>query len=88
MAELSRIPTVIAHRMKVDFVTSMSYEFRSPLRGILANVEYLQTEEELPIRQADHINTIVRPLPSAHASTDPMLEFLWTNAAGHHQSCS
>lgn len=59
MAEVARIPALAAFRMKVDFVTSISHEFRSPLRGILANVEFLQEEEDMPVRQADHINTIV-----------------------------
>lgn len=59
MAEVSRIPALVAHRMKVDFVKSIAHEFRSPLRGVLANVDFLLTEEDMPIRQADHINTIV-----------------------------
>lgn len=58
MAEVSRLSALVASRMKVDFVSSISHELRSPLHGILASVEFLQEEENMPPMQADMINTI------------------------------
>jgi hypothetical protein len=59
MAEVARLSALVASRMKVDFVSSISHELRSPLHGILASVEFLQEEENMPPMQADMINTIV-----------------------------
>ena len=59
MAEVSRLAALVASRIKVDFVSSISHELRSPLHGILASVEFLQEEAGLPPLQADMINTIV-----------------------------
>ena len=59
MAEVSRLSALVAARMKVDFVSSISHELRSPLHGILASVEFLQGEESMPPMQVDMINTIV-----------------------------
>jgi signal transduction histidine kinase len=58
MAEVSRLSALVASRMKVDFVSSISHELRSPLHGILASVEFLQEEEDMPAMQADMISTI------------------------------
>lgn len=58
MAEVSRLSALVASRMKVDFVSSISHELRSPLHGILASVEFLQEDESIPALQMDMINTI------------------------------
>jgi signal transduction histidine kinase len=59
MVEVSRLSALVAARMKVDFVSSISHELRSPLHGILASVEFLQEEENMPPMQVDMIHTIV-----------------------------
>ncbi|KAJ5124167.1 uncharacterized protein N7515_007992 [Penicillium bovifimosum] len=43
MAEYSRVESLIADRQKGDFIGSISHELRSPLHGILAAVEFLNS---------------------------------------------
>ncbi|KAI2716246.1 hypothetical protein CBS147354_7046 [Penicillium roqueforti] len=43
MAEYSRIESLIADRQKGDFIGSISHELRSPLHGILAAAEFLNS---------------------------------------------
>jgi signal transduction histidine kinase len=69
MAEISRLLALVTSRKKVDFVSSVSHELRSPLHGILASVEFLKDEHELPEACFDLVNTIV----SAHSNTNVML---------------
>lgn len=59
MAEVSRLLALITSRKKVDFVSSVSHELRSPLHGILASVEFLKDERDLPETCSDLVNTIV-----------------------------
>jgi len=59
MAEVSRLSALDASLMKVDFISSISHELRSPLHGILASVELIQDEGNMSDMQADLVNTIV-----------------------------
>ncbi|KAJ5885056.1 hypothetical protein N7495_009566 [Penicillium taxi] len=43
MSEYSRVESLIADRQKGDFIGSISHELRSPLHGILAAAEFLNT---------------------------------------------
>ncbi|KAJ5593996.1 uncharacterized protein N7459_000204 [Penicillium hispanicum] len=43
MAECNRIESIISDRQKADFLGSISHELRSPLHGILAAAELLQS---------------------------------------------
>lgn len=43
MSESSRVESLIADRQKGDFIGSISHELRSPLHGILAAAEFLNT---------------------------------------------
>lgn len=43
MAEYSRVESLIADRQKGDFIGSISHELRSPLHGILAAAEFLNS---------------------------------------------
>jgi signal transduction histidine kinase len=43
MAELSRLESIIADRQKGDFIGSISHELRSPLHGILAAAEFMDS---------------------------------------------
>lgn len=45
MAEYSRIESLIADRQKGDFIGSISHELRSPLHGILAAAEFLNSTQ-------------------------------------------
>ena len=53
MVEISRLDSIMANKMKSDFISSISHEFRSPLHGILASAEFMhdtdldQTQDEL-----------------------------------------
>ncbi|KAM3078801.1 hypothetical protein ACMFMF_003733 [Clarireedia jacksonii] len=57
MVEISRLDAIIANRMKSDFISSISHEFRSPLHGILASADFLR-ESELDISQTEFVSTI------------------------------
>jgi signal transduction histidine kinase len=59
MAEVSRISALVASQLKVDFVSSISHELRSPLHGILASVEFLEEDSSMTAGQAEIVNTIV-----------------------------
>ncbi|KAJ5726307.1 uncharacterized protein N7483_007664 [Penicillium malachiteum] len=45
MAEYNRIESLIADRQKGDFIGSISHELRSPLHGILAAAEFLNSTQ-------------------------------------------
>lgn len=79
MAEISRLSALVAARMKVDFVSSISHELRSPLHGILASVEFLQEEENVPAMQVDMINTIHSCGKTLLDTIDHVLEFAKVN---------
>ena len=85
MAEVSRLTALVASRMKVDFVASISHELRSPLHGILASVEFLQ-DDTLSGMQAEMVNTIVRycSFLSCCLSLN-IIEFLWQNSFGYNK---
>lgn len=57
MAEVSRLNALVAAQMKLNFVSSISHELRSPLHGILASTEFLQ-DTNLNPPQADMVITI------------------------------
>ena len=57
MVEISRLDAIIASKMKSDFISSISHEFRSPLHGILASAEFLR-ESTLDASQIEFISTI------------------------------
>ena len=59
MAEVSRLSALVTSQLKVDFISSISHELRSPLHGILASVEFLEDDSDMTCKQADMINTIV-----------------------------
>lgn len=57
MTELSRIDAIALNRVKSDFISSISHEFRSPLHGILASADFLQ-ETDPTEAQFELISTI------------------------------
>jgi hypothetical protein len=57
LAEVSRLDALAATQMKVNFISSISHELRSPLHGVLASVEFLQ-DSKLDTMQTDMVNTI------------------------------
>lgn len=57
MAEVSRLSSQVLSKMKIDFISSISHELRSPLHGVLASVEYLR-ESDLDDFQIDMANNI------------------------------
>ncbi|KAG0652017.1 Hybrid signal transduction histidine kinase B [Hyphodiscus hymeniophilus] len=57
MVELSRLDAIISNKMKSDFISSISHEFRSPLHGILASAEFLR-DSVLDASQIELISTI------------------------------
>ncbi|KAH8663362.1 hypothetical protein BGZ60DRAFT_432527 [Tricladium varicosporioides] len=57
MVEISRLDAITANKVKSDFISSISHEFRSPLHGILASTEFLR-ESELNTSQLEFIGTI------------------------------
>ncbi|KAJ5288756.1 hypothetical protein N7478_001786 [Penicillium angulare] len=64
MVECSRVESLISDRHKADFLGSISHELRSPLHGILAAAEILQTTELNPYQGSlmDTINACGRTL--------------------------
>ncbi|KAF4625939.1 hypothetical protein G7Y89_g12226 [Cudoniella acicularis] len=57
MVEISRLDAITANKVKSDFISSISHEFRSPLHGILASAEFLR-ESDLDPSQLEFISTI------------------------------
>ena len=57
MSEKSRLDVSTAEREKMDFISSVSHELRSPLHGVLASSEALQ-ETSTGLLQDDMIRTI------------------------------
>ncbi|KAH7330509.1 hypothetical protein BKA65DRAFT_59603 [Rhexocercosporidium sp. MPI-PUGE-AT-0058] len=57
MSEKSRLDVVAADREKLDFISSVSHELRSPLHGILASMEALQ-ETSTGLLQDDMMRTV------------------------------
>lgn len=57
MVEISRLDAITANKMKSDFISSISHEFRSPLHGILASADFLR-ESDLETTQAEFVSTI------------------------------
>ncbi|KAH8585643.1 hypothetical protein B0O99DRAFT_646455 [Bisporella sp. PMI_857] len=55
--EISRLDAVTANKMKSNFISSISHEFRSPLHGILASAEFLR-DSELEASQLEFVSTI------------------------------
>lgn len=48
IAEIAHIDSVVNEKAKSDFVSSISHELRSPLHGVLANTELLQSTDLQP----------------------------------------
>ncbi|RDW78466.1 hypothetical protein BP5796_06318 [Coleophoma crateriformis] len=57
MVEISRLDAISANKIKSDFISSISHEFRSPLHGILASADFLR-ESQLDTSQLEFISTI------------------------------
>lgn len=57
MVEISRLDAITANKMKSDFISSISHEFRSPLHGVLASAEFLR-DSDLTASQLEFISTI------------------------------
>ncbi|ESZ95938.1 M3EW, histidine kinase-group I protein [Sclerotinia borealis F-4128] len=57
MVEISRLDALISNKMKSDFISSISHEFRSPLHGILASADFLR-ESNLDTSQTEFVSTI------------------------------
>ncbi|KAG9236744.1 M3EW, histidine kinase-group I protein [Amylocarpus encephaloides] len=57
MVEINRLDAITANKVKSDFISSISHEFRSPLHGILASVEFLRGSQ-LDTAQIEFISTI------------------------------
>ncbi|KAG4442012.1 hypothetical protein IFR05_002480 [Cadophora sp. M221] len=57
MSEKSRLDVMAADREKLDFISSVSHELRSPLHGILASMEALQ-ETSTGLLQDDMMRTV------------------------------
>ncbi|KFY43367.1 hypothetical protein V494_02016 [Pseudogymnoascus sp. VKM F-4513 (FW-928)] len=75
MAEVSRLSALVASQLKVDFVSSISHELRSPLHGILASVEFLEEDGCMTDGQADMINTIHNCGRTLLQTVDHVLDF-------------
>lgn len=59
MAEKSKMDALNADRSKIDFISSVSHELRSPLHGILATTESLsETTRDWTGEQDEMIRTI------------------------------
>ncbi|KAJ5973226.1 hypothetical protein N7481_010436 [Penicillium waksmanii] len=52
MSECSRVDSLIADRQKGDFLGSISHELRSPLHGVLAAAEMMQSTELTPYQSS------------------------------------
>ncbi|CAG8950652.1 hypothetical protein HYFRA_00002862 [Hymenoscyphus fraxineus] len=57
MVEINRLDAITANKVKGDFISSISHEFRSPLHGILASAEFLR-DSPLDSSQTELISTI------------------------------
>ena len=57
MSEKSRLDVMATDREKLDFISSVSHELRSPLHGILASMEALQ-ETSTGLLQDDMMRTV------------------------------
>jgi hypothetical protein len=57
MVEINRLDAITANKVKSDFISSISHEFRSPLHGILASAEFLR-DTNLTNTQLEFISTI------------------------------
>lgn len=79
MAEVSRMTTAVTSQLKVDFVSSISHELRSPLHGILASVEFLHEDGQLTSIQETNINTIQACGSMLLETIDHVLDFAKIN---------
>ncbi|KFX96452.1 hypothetical protein O988_05303 [Pseudogymnoascus sp. VKM F-3808] len=75
MAEVSRLSALVTSQLKVDFISSISHELRSPLHGILASVEFLEDDSDMTYKQADMINTIHNCGRTLLQTIDHVLDF-------------
>ncbi|QSZ34751.1 hypothetical protein DSL72_007609 [Monilinia vaccinii-corymbosi] len=57
MVEISRLDALISNKMKSDFISSISHEFRSPLHAIMASTDFLR-ESNLDTSQTEFVSTI------------------------------
>ncbi|KAE9378835.1 hypothetical protein N431DRAFT_148177 [Stipitochalara longipes BDJ] len=87
MVEISRLDALTSNKMKSDFISSISHEFRSPLHGILASAEFLR-ESELNASQMEFISTIQNCSGTLLDTINHVLDYSKINSferAGHHQ---
>ncbi|PMD36870.1 hypothetical protein L207DRAFT_90676 [Hyaloscypha variabilis F] len=87
MVEISRLDALTSNKMKSDFISSISHEFRSPLHGILASAEFLR-ESELNASQMEFISTIQNCSSTLLDTINHVLDYSKINSferAGQHQ---
>ncbi|KAJ5689706.1 hypothetical protein N7462_004098 [Penicillium macrosclerotiorum] len=78
VSEVSRAYWTVTEKSKFDFISSVSHELRSPLHGILASAELLQTTS-LDSTQKDMVNMIETSGLTLLDTTDYLLEFCKIN---------
>ncbi|PVH73765.1 hypothetical protein DL98DRAFT_468841 [Cadophora sp. DSE1049] len=80
MSEKSRLDVTAAAREKMDFISSVSHELRSPLHGVLASSEALQ-ETSTGLLQDDMIRTITICGEVLLDTMDQILDYAKTSKA-------
>lgn len=87
MVEINRLDAIAANKVKGDFISSISHEFRSPLHGILASAEFLR-DTTLDNSQLELISTIQICGNTLLVRNYLSLRGCRSRLAGHDQSCS
>ncbi|KAG4414977.1 hypothetical protein IFR04_011905 [Cadophora malorum] len=78
MSEKSRLDVGAAEREKMDFISSVSHELRSPLHGVLASSEALQETSTGPL-QDDMIHVLLIPARSFNFTDEGGLDYAVTS---------
>ena len=87
MAEKARIDAQMADKVKGNFISSVSHEFRSPLHGILASAEHLQ-DMSLGAAQDELISMINSCSRMLMDTIDSILDFTKINNAKRPEKIS
>ncbi|KAJ5777518.1 hypothetical protein N7520_000764 [Penicillium odoratum] len=80
VSEIARIHWSTTEKTKFDFISSVSHELRSPLHGILASAELLNTTSLEPV-QGEMINMIESSGHTLLDTTDQLLAFCKINTS-------